>query len=218
MILVSYTNLPTGLWTINRNYNQVVSHRERQLLGWCLCFVGQFILTCPQDCEQSIEVITKLWAIGKGSWLADAYVLLDSLAWEWSLMMTTHVYLWWPGTPVPSLSCLLVRTPSSFLHLSVSVCLCVCVCACVCVCVCLYVSVCVCLCVRTCVFVEHSHLFGVLIEKLTVELCVELCVARVYSGRALHTQLHAAVCVALGFYLLKLSISLSFCSQCYTTY
>ena len=186
MILVSYTNLPTGLWTINRNYNQVVSHRERQLLGWCLCFVGQFILTCPQDCEQSIEVITKLWAIGKGSWLADAYVLLDSLAWEWSLMMTTHVYLWWPGTPVPSLSCLLVRTPSSFLHLSVSVCLCVCVC--------LYVSVCVCLCVRTCVFVEHSHLFGELIEKLTVELCVELCVAR---GLQWPCITHPAACCSL---------------------
>ena len=137
-----YTNLPTGLWTIHRSYNQVVSHRKEQLLGWCLRFVGQFILTYPQDCEQSIEVITKLWAIGKGSGSADAYVLLDSLAWEWSPTMTTHVYLWWPGTPVPSLSCLLVRTPSSFLHMPVLVCVCACVC-----------SWCVCfLCVHVCVW------------------------------------------------------------------
>ena len=175
MILVSYTNLPTGLWTINRNYNQVVSHRERQLLGWCLCFVGQFILTCPQDCEQSIEVITKLWAIGKGSWLADAYVLLDSLAWEWSLMMTTHVYLWWPGTPVPSLSCLLVRTPSSFLHLSVSVCLCVCVCLYVSVCVSVCKCVCMFMCAHMCVCGAQPSLWGVNWETDCGVVCGIVC-------------------------------------------
>ena len=175
-----YPNLPTGLWTIHRNYNQVVSHRERQWLGWCLCFVGQFILTYPQDCEQSIEIITKFWAIGKGSGLADAYVLWDSLAWEWSPTMTTHVYLWWPGTPVPSLSCLLVRTPSSFLHMPVLVCVCVhvflvcvfSVCACVCVgggSVRKYV--CTFMCVHMCVCGAQPSLWGVNWETDCAVVC-----------------------------------------------
>ena len=76
-----------------------------------------------------------------------------------------------------------------FTHACVSVCVCACVPGvCVfCVCVCggggvLFVSMCVRLCVCTCVFVEHSHLFGVLIEKQTVQLCVELWAATVYSG------------------------------------
>ena len=32
-ILVSYTNLPIGLWTIDTSYNEVVSCRKEQLLG-----------------------------------------------------------------------------------------------------------------------------------------------------------------------------------------
>ena len=124
---------------------------------------------------------------------------------------------------MPSLSCLLVRTPSSFLHMPVLVCVCVCVrvfLVCVfsvCACVCgeggsVRKYVCTFTCVHLCVCGAQPS-FGVLIEKQTVQLWA----ARVYSGFALHTQLHAAVCVALGYYLLKLSIFPSLCSQCYTT-
>ena len=180
-----YPNLPTGLWTIHRNYNQVVSHRERQWLGWCLCFVGQFGLGVkPDDDNPRVPVMT---------WNTCAFTIM-------SFGQNTFLF---------------------FTHACVSVCVCVrvflvcvfSVCACVCVGGVLFVSMCVCLCVCTCVFVEHSHLFGVLIEKQTVQLCVELWVARVYSGFAFHTQLHAAVCFTLGYYLLKLFIFLSFCQQ-----
>ena len=182
-----YTNLPTGLWTIHRSYNQVVSHRERQWLGWCLHFVGQFGLGVkPDDDNPRVPVMT---------WNTCAFTIMS---------FGQNAFLF-------------------FTHACVSVCVCVCVCSwCVCfLCVCgeggsVRKYVCTFTCVHLCVCGAQPS-FGVLIEKQTVQLCVELWAARVYSGFALHTQLHAAVCVALGYYLLKLSIFPSFCSQCYTT-